>query len=67
MPATQMVFWGCDSLKKNNSVPQGMLGETLSVQLHCACALEECHEGIVTIDGSDKDDPEAIPRFIDAL
>ena len=25
------------------------------------------YQGIVTIDGNDKDDPEAIPRFIDAL
>lgn len=41
----------------------------LSAQLRCAYAfvLEEGYEGIVTIDGNDKDDPEAIPRFIDAL
>jgi dolichol-phosphate mannosyltransferase len=41
----------------------------LSAQLRCAYAfaLDEGYEGIVTIDGNDKDDPEAIPRFIGAL
>ncbi len=41
----------------------------LSAQLRCAYAyaLEQGYEGIVTIDGNDKDDPEAIPRFIDQL
>ena len=41
----------------------------LSAQLRCAYAfaLDEGYEGIVTIDGNDKDDPEAIPRFIAAL
>lgn len=41
----------------------------LSAQLRCAYAfaLIQGYEGIVTIDGNDKDDPEAIPRFIDAL
>lgn len=41
----------------------------LSAQLRCAYAfaLDQGYEGIVTIDGNDKDDPEAIPRFIAAL
>jgi dolichol-phosphate mannosyltransferase len=41
----------------------------LSAQLRCAYAfaLDQGYEGIVSIDGNDKDDPEAIPRFIDAL
>lgn len=41
----------------------------LSAQLRCAYAfaLEQGYEGIVTIDGNDKDDPAAIPRFIDTL
>ncbi|MBC7490136.1 MAG: glycosyltransferase family 2 protein [Glaciimonas sp.] len=41
----------------------------LSAQLRCAYAfaLDQGYEGIVTIDGNDKDDPEAIPRFIDEL
>ncbi|WP_416220657.1 glycosyltransferase family 2 protein [Pseudomonas sp. B11] len=41
----------------------------LSAQLRCAYAfaLDQGYEGIVTIDGNDKDDPEAIPRFIDAM
>lgn len=41
----------------------------LSSQLRCAYAfaLDQGYEGIVTIDGNDKDDPEAIPRFIGAL
>lgn len=52
---------------------RGLLVKTdpgkLSAQLRCvyAFALDQGHEGIVTIDGNDKDDPEAIPRFIEAL
>lgn len=41
----------------------------LSAQLRCAYAFacDQGYQGIVTIDGNDKDDPEAIPRFIEAL
>lgn len=41
----------------------------LSAQLRCAYAfaLREGYHGIVTIDGNDKDDPDAIPAFVDAL
>jgi glycosyltransferase involved in cell wall biosynthesis len=41
----------------------------LSAQLRCAYAhaLRAGYQGIITIDGNDKDDPEAIPRFIKAL
>jgi len=41
----------------------------LSAQLRCAYAfaLDQGYEGIVTIDGNNKDDPEAISRFITAL
>ncbi len=41
----------------------------LSAQIRCAYAfaLDQGYDGIVTIDGNDKDDPEAIPRFIEAL
>ncbi|EMV7411740.1 glycosyltransferase family 2 protein [Enterobacter soli] len=41
----------------------------LSSQLRCgyAFALEQGYEGIITIDGNDKDDPDAIPQFIAAL
>lgn len=52
---------------------RGLLVKTgsgkLSAQLRCAYAFAlDCgYEGIVTIDGNDKDDPEAIPRFIEAL
>lgn len=52
---------------------QGLIVKTgpgkLSAQLRCAYAftLEQGYEGIVTIDGNDKDDPAAIPMFIDAL
>ncbi|PKG94196.1 glycosyl transferase family 2 [Pseudomonas sp. Choline-3u-10] len=52
---------------------RGLLVKTapgkLSAQLRCAYAfaLDQGYEGIVTIDGNDKDDPEAIARFIDAL
>ena len=52
---------------------RGLLVKTgpgkLSAQLRCgyAFAMDQGYEGVVTIDGNDKDDPEAIPRFIDAL
>jgi len=52
---------------------QGLLVKTgpgkLSSQLRCAYAfaLDQGYGGIISIDGNDKDDPEAIPRFIDAL
>ncbi len=52
---------------------RGLLVKTgpgkLSAQLRCAYAfgLDRGYEGIVTIDGNDKDDPEAIPRFIASL
>lgn len=52
---------------------RGLLVKTargkLSAQLRCAYAfaLDEGYEGIVTIDGNDKDDPDSVPRFIDAL
>ncbi len=41
----------------------------LSAQLRCAYsfALDQDYEGIITIDGNDKDDPEAIPQFIKSL
>lgn len=52
---------------------RGLLVKTgpgkLSAQLRCAYAfaLEQGYAGIITIDGNNKDDPEAIPRFINAL
>ena len=52
---------------------RGLLVKTgpgrLSAQLRCAYAfaLDQGYTGIVTIDGNDKDDPEAIFRFIKAL
>ena len=52
---------------------QGLLVKTghgkLSAQLRCAYAftLDQGYAGIVSIDGNNKDDPEAIPRFIGAL
>ncbi len=41
----------------------------LSAQLRCAYAfvLRSGYEAVVTIDGNDKDDPAAIPRFIEIL
>jgi len=41
----------------------------LSAQLRCAYAfaLDQGYEGIISIDGNDKDDPKAIPAFINAL
>lgn len=52
---------------------RGLLVKTapgkLSAQLRCAYAfaLDQGYEGVVTIDGNDKDDPRAIPAFIQAL
>lgn len=52
---------------------RGLLVKTgpgrLSAQLRCAYAfaLDQGYEGIVTIDGNDKDDPEPIPRFFASL
>lgn len=57
---------------KNNNV-RGLLVKTgpgkLSAQLRCAYAfaLDNGYQGIVTIDGNDKDDPQAIPLFLKAL
>jgi len=62
---------GLESLKENGV--RGLLLKTgpgkLSAQLRCAYAfvLDQGYEGVVTIDGNDKDDPEAITRFIEAL
>lgn len=41
----------------------------LSAQLRCAYAfaVDQGYEGVVTIDGNNKDDPAAIPQFIEAL
>jgi dolichol-phosphate mannosyltransferase len=52
---------------------RGLLVKTghgkLSAQLRCAYAfaLDQGYGGIITIDGNDKDDPEAIPSFSAAL
>jgi len=52
---------------------RGLLVKTgpgkLSAQLRCAYAfgLDQGYVGIVSIDGNDKDDPDAIPRFIEAI
>tara|TARA_R110002167_G_scaffold22064_10_gene79378 strand:+ start:32596 stop:33417 length:822 start_codon:yes stop_codon:yes gene_type:complete len=62
---------GLESLQQQGVC--GLLVKTgsgkLSAQLRCgyAFALDQGYKGIVSIDGNDKDDPEAIPRFIDAL
>ena len=62
---------GLDSLQQEGVC--GLLVKTgpgkLSAQLRCAYAfvLDKGYEGVITIDGNDKDDPEAIPRFIKAL
>ncbi len=52
---------------------RGLLVKTgpgrLSAQLRCAYAfaMQHGYAGIVTIDGNDKDDPEPIPDFVNAL
>ncbi len=56
-----------------NKYVRGLLVKTgpgkLSAQLRCAYsfALDQGYAGIISIDGNDKDDPQAIPRFIDTL
>jgi glycosyltransferase involved in cell wall biosynthesis len=60
-----------DSLRQDHV--RGLLVKTgpgkLSAQLRCAYAhaLDQGYDGIITIDGNDKDDPEAIPRFVEQL
>lgn len=60
-----------DSMKSFNVT--GLLLKTspgkLSSQLRCAYAfaIKQGYQGIVTIDGNDKDDPGPIPEFIKAL
>lgn len=60
-----------DELKKKGVI--GLLVKTsagkLSAQLRCAYAfaMDQGYEGVVTIDGNDKDGPEAIPDFIQAM
>jgi dolichol-phosphate mannosyltransferase len=62
---------GLESLQQKGV--RGLLVKTgpgkLSAQLRCAYAfaIDQGYEGIVTIDGNDKDDPEAISPFIEAL
>lgn len=62
---------GLESLQQEGV--RGLLVKTgpgkLSAQLRCAYAfaLDKGYKGVITIDGNDKDDPEAIPRFIEAL
>lgn len=57
----------------NKAGVSGLLIKTgagkLSAQLRCAYAfaLDQGYEGIVTIDGNNKDDPISIPQFIEAL
>ncbi len=59
------------ALKKQGVI--GLITKTgpgkLSAQLRCAYAfaLDQGYQGIITIDGNDKDDPSAIPSFIGAL
>ena len=60
-----------ESLQKKGV--RGLLVKTgpgkLSAQLRCAYAfaLDQGYSGIITIDGNNKDDPEAIHRFIEGL
>ena len=62
---------GLESLRQTRV--RGLLVKTgpgkLSAQLRCAYAfaLGNGYSGIVTIDGNDKDDPEAVPGFVAAL
>lgn len=64
------------SLQKDWLIRKGVSGlllktgpGKLSSQLRCAYAfaLDQGYKGIVTIDGNNKDDPKAIPSFLDAL
>jgi dolichol-phosphate mannosyltransferase len=42
-------------------------GLSAQMRMAFAWALDEGYESIITIDGNDKDDPAAIPRFVEAL
>jgi glycosyltransferase involved in cell wall biosynthesis len=62
-----------DSIFLEEQGVRGLLVKTgpgkLSAQLRCAYAfaLDQGYEGIVTIDGNNKDDPDPIPTFIKAM
>src|SRR5271154_6681174 len=43
----------------------GRLGAQMRMAF--AWALDRGYQGVVTIDGNDKDDPEALPRFLERL
>ncbi len=48
-------------------IKTGAGGLSAQLRVAYAFALDQGYEGIITIDGNNKDDPEAIPRFIHAL
>ena len=48
-------------------VYSGDAGLSAQLQVAYAFALDQGYESIITIDGNDKDDPEAIPRFLEKL
>ena len=48
-------------------VYSGGAGLSAQLQVAYAFALDLGYESIITIDGNDKDDPEAIPRFLEKL
>jgi dolichol-phosphate mannosyltransferase len=60
---TRLREWGVNGLLVKTGAGK------LSAQLRCAYAfaLHQGYEGIVTIDGNDKDDPDTIPHFIREL
>lgn len=48
-------------------VNRGPRGLSAQMRVGLAWALAEGYDGVVTIDGNDKDDPSAIPAFVEAL
>ncbi len=48
-------------------IKNGPGGLSAQMRIAIAYALQEGYEGLVTMDGNNKDDPNAIPRFIEAL
>lgn len=63
LPPDELPAWGVSGLLVKTGPGR------LSAQLRCgyAFALDHGYEGIITIDGNDKDDPQAIADFIQAL
>jgi len=49
------------------AVARSAKGLSRQLRVGLSIALDEGYDGVIVIDGNDKDDPQAIPKFIEAL